>query len=309
MSGDFELPTGVRPAARFADAWHWQKLIGALSQLAEVTTGSLLLDLESRIRRWYQAGGVSFSWTDDRQESATASTRSSSAGRVMRLESNDQLAEDILLVLRQGLIDGTFSGESEISMGKLSRVLGVPVRDVRPAVRALTEHGLVTAARSDSVVVRIPSLDDVSEAYMARRALGAIAVRAASRWSPEGRSLVKNHLDELCDCVRRNDMTKAHYVDMDFQIALFEASGLSRIPAMLETLTKQAFMHFAVIGARYAFSPKRILEGDTEIFEAISAGDLRAATLSWQSKMDEGLQYIAHHISAMDQRNDQESDS
>lgn len=306
ISGNFAAPPGVRPAAHFADAWHWQKLIAALHPLAEVSAGPLLLVLEWRIRRWYQSGRVSFSWTADRQPSAIPSALSSGAGRATRPESNNGLGEDILLVLRQGLIDGTFSGESEISLGKLSRVLGVPVRDVRPAVRALTEHGLLTAARADSVVVRIPSLDDVSEAYMARRALGAIVVRAAGRWSPESRSLVQNHLDELRDCVRRNDTTRAHYVDMDFQIALFDASGLSHIPAMLETLTKQAFMHFAVIGASYAFSPKRILENNTEIFESISAGDPRAATLSWQSKMDEGLTYIAHQISTLNQRQRQE---
>ncbi|MFJ5956336.1 FCD domain-containing protein [Paenarthrobacter sp. NPDC092416] len=163
---------------------------------------------------------------------------------------------------------------------------------------------MVTAARSDSVVVRIPSLDDVSETYMARRALGAIVVRAASRWSPEGRSRVKNHLDELGDCARRNDVTRAHYLDMDFQIALFEASGLNRIPAILETLTKQAFMHFAVMGARYAFSPTIILDKNTEILVAIDAGDLRAATLSWQTKMDVGLNYLAQHISAMNALNE-----
>ncbi|MFJ4265132.1 hypothetical protein ACIPY1_01105 [Paenarthrobacter nicotinovorans] len=60
---------------------------------------------------------------------------------------------------------------------------------------------------------------------------------------------------------------------MDFQTALFESSGLSRIPA--------------------------IMEHCTAIFEAIDAADLRAATLSWQSKMEDGLSYLAQHINAM----------
>ena len=67
----------------------------------------------------------------------------------------------------------------------------------------------------------------------------------------------------------------------------------------METLTKQAFMHFAVLGARYTFSPKKLLEQNTAIFEAIDAADLRAATLSWQSKMEDGLSYLAQHINAM----------
>jgi hypothetical protein len=63
-------------------------------------------------------------------------------------------------------------------------------------------------------------------------------------------------------------------------------------------------MHFAVMGARYAFSPKIILAQNTEIFEAIDAGDLRAATLSWQTKMDVGLNYLAQHISAINALNE-----
>jgi hypothetical protein len=58
-------------------------------------------------------------------------------------------------------------------------------------------------------------------------------------------------------------------------------------------------MNFAVLGARYAFSPQTILEQNTEIFESIDAADLRGATLSWQNKMDDGLNYMAQHIAAM----------
>lgn len=298
VSGGFAVPDGVRPTARFASAWQWQRLIAALDLLTETSSGPLLVELEWRLRRWHQGPGDKFIWTADRPESPAA-PRGSSGDKIMFLESGSGLDEDILAALRQGLVDGTFSGESEITVGKLSRLLGVAVRDVRASVRALTEDGLVTAARSDSIVVRIPSLEDASETYMARRALGAIAVRAASRWTPESRSRIEKLLEDLAQCVRRDDITKAHYLDMDFQIAVFEASGLNRIPAMLETLTKQAFMHFAVIGARYAFSPEKILEQNTEIFEAISSEDLRSATLSWQTKMDDGLNYVAQHIAAM----------
>ena len=296
-SGDFALPPGREPTLRISDAWQWQWLVTALDMLPEVPTGEHLADLEWRIRRWYHGGRPPFAWTVDRKHTTSAEARLMDADEPWTV-----LAEDILAAIRQGLVDGTFSGESEISLGKLSRLLGAPVREVRSAIRALTEDGLVTAARSDSVVVRIPTLDDVSETYMARRALGAIVVRAASRWSPEARSRVKKCLEELEDSVRRNDVARAHHLDMDFQIALFESSGLNRIPAIMETLTKQAFMHFAVLGARYAFSPKKILEQNTAIFEAIDAADLRAATVSWQSKMEDGLGYIAQHISAMNRQ-------
>lgn len=47
-----------------------------------------------------------------------------------------------------------------------------------------------------------------------------------------------------------------------------------------------------------------ILDQNTEIFEAIDAGDLRAATLSWQTKTDVGLSYLAQHISAMNALNE-----
>jgi DNA-binding GntR family transcriptional regulator len=297
VSGDFDVPPGRAPTVRINDAWQWQKLMTALEIVPEVPTGEHLADLEWRLRRWYHGGRTPFSWAVDRKHMASADSRLLDSAEPWTV-----LAEDILAAIRQGLVDGTFSGESEISLGALSRLLGAPVRDVRSAIRALTEDGLVTATRSDSVVVRIPTLDDVTETYMARRALGAIVVRAASRWSPEARARVKKHVEDLEDSVRRNDVARAHHLDMDFQIALFESSGLSRIPAIMETLTKQAFMHFAVLGARYTFSPAKILEQNTAIFDAIDAADLRAATMSWQAKMDDGLGYLAQHIKAMNSR-------
>lgn len=296
LSGDFAAPPGVRTLGNFADAWQWQKLVTALDLLPEASTKQVLLDLEWRLRRWYQEGRPPFMWTLDSSQAAVETS-----GHAALRNSYDGLAENILGAIRQGLIDGKFAGESEISTGTLSRLLGMPVRDVRSAVRALTDDGLVTAARSDSIVVRIPSLDDVSETYMARRALGAIAVRAASRWGPDARSQVKDCLEGLMECVAGDDLTRAHYLDMDFQIALFRASGLTRIPAMMETLTKQAFMHFAVIGGRYAFAPLTILEQNREIFEAIDAADLQAATLLWHIKMEDGLNYVAQHIAGMSQ--------
>ena len=297
VSGEFPVPPEVEPAVRIPDAWQWQRLAAALDMLPEVPAGEHLADLEWRIRRWYHGGRPPFSWSVDRKNTAAPGARLMDVA-----EPWNALAEDILAVIRQGLVDGPFSGESEISLGQLSRLLGATIREVRSAIRALTDDGLITATRSDSVVVRVPTWDDVSETYMARRALGTIAVRAASRWSPAARSRVKKHLEDLEESVRQNDVVRAHHLDMDFQITLFESSGLNRIPAMMETLTKQAFMHFAVLGARYALSPKKILEQNTAIFEAIDAADLRAATMSWHSKMEDGLNYIALNKSVLNQQ-------
>ena len=58
---------------------------------------------------------------------------------------------------------------------------------VRSALRQLERDGLLTATSGRAAVVPIMTAADVIELYAARRALGAIVVRAATRWRPEGR--------------------------------------------------------------------------------------------------------------------------
>lgn len=277
----------------------WQGLLPVLERLPEAAVADRLAELEHRLRRWYQPspahGYKAFSWVASprQQPPSSASLLDTSGKDPVPAHS---LADDIIITIRQGLSDGTFASDDEISDRSLSRRLGVSRGRVQRALQSLAEDGLVTATTGTAVVVRLPTVADVMETYAARRALGAIAVRAATRWGPEQRATVEQLLDEIRRCADHHDVARAQQVDLDFQDALFKASGLGRIPAMLQSLSKQTLMFISVIGIRYAYSPARIVELDTAIFEGVRDKDSEKATRGWQNKIDEGARYMINQI-------------
>ncbi|KWR70105.1 hypothetical protein RN04_14770 [Arthrobacter sp. W1] len=301
VSGQFSLPSGATPDICCSSLWQWQRTFHLLQGASELGMGPALSDLVAQLQTWCRTKRDPFSWISPVvQPAAYALAGSSAAGGIQgRHLRPSGLSDDILMWLRQSLIHAEAIDRMDIPLKTISRKLGVPIGSVRSAVKSLAERGLVTIRRDSSISVRLPSAQDMTEAYLARRALGAIVIRAALGWTAQERQAVEGPLDELRDSVERDDMARAHYADLEFQLGLFATSPLERIPNMLELLTHQAFMHFAVIGVHYAFSPRRILENNCRIVEAIDKADAQAATSAWHSKMDEGLSYMEHQIARL----------
>ena len=304
FSGDIPVPETASAPLACSNVGAWQGTFRALCRLAERANVENFGDVEGRLRRWYQMEDnafreEAFSWVAKPEQIALAETSAVHGVQRDGPVSQNALADDIVLAIRQGLAAGTFKNYDEISDRTLSQLLGTSRGRIRQALRILADDGLVTATTESTVVVRLPAVADVVETYAARRALGTMAVRAASRWAPDRRESVAHLLEELRLCAERHDIDGAQQADLAFQNALFQASGLARIPSMLESLSKQTLMFISVIGLRYAYPPSRIVEQDTAIFEAVSDGDKDSAALSWQAKIDEGARYMVEQITQM----------
>lgn len=289
-SGDLDVP-GAVTGTRVTTAGHgWQELGGSLGRLSAPATADPLVELESRLRRWYTDRAGPFIWLSD---GATGRSRSSLAATSGQRTGRDRaLGDDILGVVRDGLADGTFTGGEEISERAIAHRLHIGRVRVRNALRQLADDGLIAATPHGAMAVRLPAVVDIVELYVARRALGAIALRAASRWTAEGRHEVAQLLEQLQNCADRGDVDRAQAIDLAFQNALARASGLIRIPGMLESLAQQLLMYISVLGVRYSFPPARIAGVDTALFRAVDAKDHDQAVRIWQEKMDDGQRYM-----------------
>jgi DNA-binding GntR family transcriptional regulator len=142
----------------------------------------------------------------------------------------------------------------------------------------------------------MPTVADVIETYAARRALGALVVRAATRWNPAGRQAVLYALTEIDDAAQREDVDAANELNMTFQNTLAEASGLARIAPMLQLLSEQVLMFIAVVGIRYAFPIDPIVTRDHQLFAAIDEEDRQLAVECWREKMDESVAYMIEQV-------------
>jgi len=91
--------------------------------------------------------------------------------------------------IRQGVADGRYAARDRATERCLAGRLHTMRGQARYALRLPKRDGLLTVTSGRPAGVPIPTVADVVEMYAARRALGAIMVRAASRWTPAGRSL------------------------------------------------------------------------------------------------------------------------
>jgi DNA-binding GntR family transcriptional regulator len=192
--------------------------------------------------------------------------------------------------------DGQLAGGDSVTERYLAAKLRTTRGQIGSALRLLERGGLVTVTTGHAAVVPVPTVADVVETYAARRALGALIVRAATRWDPAGRQSVLEALAEIDRAAERDDIESANQLDMTFQNTLADASGLARIAPMLQLLSEQVLMFMAVIGIRYAFPIDPIVTRDHQLFATIDEGDRQLAVECWRDKMDESLAYMVEQV-------------
>jgi FCD domain len=137
------------------------------------------------------------------------------------------------------------------------------------------------------------------ETYAARRALGALMVRAATRWTAQARRPVAEAMADIERLAANGDNALCNQADMNFQHALAEASGLTRIGPMLQLLGQQVRMFIAVIGITYAFPIDPIVERNQAILAAIDEGNDELAAQRWREKIDEALNYMLEQVESL----------
>ncbi len=290
-SGNVTVPAALRPATVHGDASGWTALLPYLAGCREGAIGPPAADLETRLRQWHRSGRGWFSWVADDVEPGPPDAPEESAS-TRRPSPERALADDVVATIRAGVREGRFAGGDHVTDRYLAERLHTTRGQIRSALRLLERDGLVTAIAGHAAVIPIPTTADVVETYAARRALGVLMVRAATRWTPSGRKAVLAVLEELDRCAVDDDVERANRLDQTFQVALADASGLTRIGPMLGLLSDQILMFIAVIGIRYAFPTEGIVRRDHELFAAVDAGDLDGAVESWRAKMDESASYM-----------------
>ena len=282
-----------------ADEERWQGMLDPLVALCHEGEARALADLETRIRRWHHHEGGVFVWHSHSAEPIGADAKGSSTRREPAGAEPApalSLEDSIIALIREEILAGRYAGGDFVTERFLADRLGTSRGWIRDALRTLTMNGLATTQTLHGMTIPIPTVDDVVELYSARRALGAIAVRSALAWTPEGRAGVVRTLQDLETAAQADDMTAAHQIDLQFQDALARSSSLRRIPSMVEGLSQQLLMFVAVFGVRYAYPIADIVERDQEIFRALDAGDEAAALDAWRRKSDSSATYMLHQL-------------
>ena len=136
------------------------------------------------------------------------------------------MAEAAVAELQEAILAGDLPPGSPLRLEELARSLGMSISPVREAVRQLEGLGLAVHVPHRGARVSELAIDDLHDAYEARLALEALAVRrAAARFTEEDAAHGRELLDAYAEAHRRSDPRAARRAHAEFHLSLYAASG------------------------------------------------------------------------------------
>ncbi|MCW2809904.1 MAG: transcriptional regulator, GntR family [Friedmanniella sp.] len=153
--------------------------------------------------------------------------------------------------VRVGILDGTYGVGTRLSEPRICAELGVSRNTLREAFRMLAEERLVVHELNRGVFVKVPTAQDVSELYDARRLIECAAVHDY-RGGTDGLAGVVASLQRADAMAVAEDWVGVGTADIDFHREL-TALGSSRIVALMQSIWNEMRLAFHVVGRPETF--------------------------------------------------------
>jgi DNA-binding GntR family transcriptional regulator len=153
--------------------------------------------------------------------------------------------EQVLRELREAIIEGRIAQGEALREVPLSRTLGTGRSAVREAIRQLVQEGLVDYELHRGAFVRVMSLADRLDVYVAREAIEAGVARLAVEASPPlDLSALRAALDDLRTRAEGHDRVTEDVIEADirFHEELVRLAGSPRLDRAHETLAAETRM-------------------------------------------------------------------
>jgi DNA-binding GntR family transcriptional regulator len=184
--------------------------------------------------------------------------------------------EQVLQELREAIIDGRIAQGDALREVPLARILGTGRSAVREAIRQLVQEGLVDYELHRGAFVRVMSLADRLDVYVAREAIEAGVARLAVEASPPpDLSGLRAAVQELRTRAQGHDRITDEVIEADirFHEELVRLAGSSRLRRAHETLAAETRM---LLRHHPAYPWSDYVSDHERLFEAIEQRDPRA---------------------------------
>src|ERR671910_2082098 len=184
--------------------------------------------------------------------------------------------EQVLHELRGAIIDGRIAQGEALREVSLARSLGTGRSAVREAVRQLVQEGLVEYELHRGAFVRVMSLADRLDVYVAREAIEAGVARLAIEASPPpDLSGLRAAMDDLRTTAEGHDRVTEELIEADirFHEELVRLAGSPRLTRAHETLIAETRM---LLRHHPAYPWSDYVTDHERLFDAIEQRDPRA---------------------------------
>jgi DNA-binding GntR family transcriptional regulator len=187
--------------------------------------------------------------------------------------------EQVLRELRQAIIDGRIGQGEALREVSLAQAFGTGRSAVREAVRQLVQEGLVDYELHRGAFVRVMSLADRLDVYVAREAIEAgVARQLVDAPEPPDLSGLSGALEELRATAEGHDRVTEEVIgaDIGFHQALVRLGGSPRLMRAHETLAAETRM---LLRHHPAYPWSDYVSDHERLFDAVARRDPRAADL------------------------------
>jgi DNA-binding GntR family transcriptional regulator len=184
--------------------------------------------------------------------------------------------EQVLQELREAIIDGRIAQGEALREVPLSRSLGTGRSAVREAIRQLVQEGLVDYELHRGAFVRVMSLADRLDVYVAREAIEAGVARLAVEASPApDLSGLRAAMEDLRKRAEGHDRVTDDLIEADirFHQELVRLAGSPRLERAHGTLAAETRM---LLRHHPAYPWSDYVSDHERLFDAIERRDARA---------------------------------
>lgn len=181
--------------------------------------------------------------------------------------------------IRARILDGRIAPGERVTVRPLADRLGLSATPIKAALVRLEREGLIASQLHRGFFVPDLGDADAAEIYQLREALDgmAAALTAAASRAPERAAALARLCDEQAARLAAHDIDGYRRLDIDFHLALWQASGNSRILRAGEPLLDQMLLGNA-LSARQPGRGDESLREHRAIVEAIARGDAAGAS-------------------------------
>ena len=195
--------------------------------------------------------------------------------------------------LRANIVNGTLEPGSQLSEVELATSFGVSRGPVREALQRLVQEGLLLSEPHRGVFVPVLTDEDVDDVYLAREALESAAIRSiiAGGSTAAASESLDQFVEQMQKAEASGDWEAVGNVDLEFHVALVDATGSPRLKRMFSTVISETRLCLGVLTA--ADARDDLVEEHRLISEAIKEGDTEKALAVLKKHFDDAVATLA----------------
>jgi len=190
--------------------------------------------------------------------------------------------DHVLAELRAAIVAGRIGPNEPLRESALARTLGTGRSAIREAIRQLVQEDLVEYRINRGAFVRVLSVDDADDVYLAREAIEVSAVRHALErdppWDLEPLRVALERITAAADATPADEPAGTELIaaDLNFHREMVRLAASPRLSRAHETLAAEAQM---LMHHQPVYSPVKYAADHTTLLDAITRRDPAAPDL------------------------------